>query len=79
MLVGGVKAIATPIKTNRNGEQNALTVKVQIGFPRNKFCWCSKNFGIIELFPFHMSILYDDQRVHAAKVSFLCLKLGNVV
>ena len=37
MLVGGVKAIATPIKTNRNGEQNALTVKVQIRFTRNKF------------------------------------------
>ena len=35
--------------------------------------------GKKELFSFHMSIFYDDQRVRAAKVSFLCLKLGNVV
>ena len=31
MLVGGVRAIATPTTTNHNGEQNVSIVKVQKG------------------------------------------------
>ena len=36
MLVGGVRAIATPTKTNHSGEQNALNVQVQDRLTRNK-------------------------------------------
>ena len=36
MLAGGVRTIATPTKTNHNGEQNVSIVKVQNGYIRNE-------------------------------------------
>ena len=36
MLAGGVRTIATPTKTNHNGEQNVSIVKVQNGYIRHE-------------------------------------------
>ena len=56
---------------NCQGTNNSLEISCVIT--------ASKKFQKKRIVSFHMSIFRDDQRVRAAKVSFLCLKLGNVV